>query len=89
MAAAYVNSVVLQAPSYLLAGPPDGLLDIPARPDLVEAGHLAQRLVGIVVAAAAVDLARCLLALAPDAPTLPAVPEDGVVEVDLDGRRVA
>ncbi|TQM65027.1 histidine kinase/DNA gyrase B/HSP90-like ATPase [Humibacillus xanthopallidus] len=63
---AYVNSVFLQAPSYLLAGPPDGLLDGPGRPDVIAAARLAQRLLGLVVEiAAAVILSQRLLAITP------------------------
>ncbi|MDQ3450603.1 MAG: sensor histidine kinase, partial [Actinomycetota bacterium] len=62
--AAYSATVVLQAPAYLFASspPPDGLLWIASRPDLVELGSRLNSAAGIVVlTAAAAVLARRLL----------------------------
>ncbi|MDN5859267.1 MAG: sensor histidine kinase [Pseudonocardia sp.] len=67
VAAAYVVTVVLQAPLYLFAGTPDAPeeLTIAARPDLVALGGTVQSIAGAaVVAATAVVLARRLRAAA-------------------------
>ncbi|MGI8693803.1 MAG: sensor histidine kinase [Geodermatophilaceae bacterium] len=59
---AYIGTSVLRAPEYLFAAPPDDLLSVDNRPDLVRLNDLVQTTVGIVVlSAAAVVLSRRLL----------------------------
>lgn len=64
--ASYVGTAVLAAPEYLLAGPPEDLLSIADRPDLVQLGERVKEIVGILVlVSAAIVLGRRLLRAQP------------------------